>query len=282
MEKLDGSTLIVSTYKGELIVRTRGTADATQLDNGKEIDELMAKYPKAFEFEGSYEDEDGTSMYSRIFEWCSPVNRIVIRHDELHMKLIGAIWHSDYSLTSQKELDDLAESIEVERPRTYDFDSVDDLKDAVEAFKGVEGICLYSKKGQVIHKVKGADYLARHRLKDSMRTFEHVLDYFFKEDCPSYNDFYSSVETNIDWETAEEIRGDISKCVDGYKEVLKILEHMRTVVEPLREEQRRTAANIVKQKYGNTNRCAYAFRLLDGKKLENDMLKKLMFQVVKQ
>ena len=31
-EKIDGSTLIVSKYKGQLIVRTRGTLDATRLD----------------------------------------------------------------------------------------------------------------------------------------------------------------------------------------------------------------------------------------------------------
>lgn len=39
--KLDGSLLIVSKYKGELIIRTRGTVDARQLANGHEIDFLM-------------------------------------------------------------------------------------------------------------------------------------------------------------------------------------------------------------------------------------------------
>ena len=39
--KLDGSLLIVSRYKGEWILRTRGTIDARQLPNGHEIDLLI-------------------------------------------------------------------------------------------------------------------------------------------------------------------------------------------------------------------------------------------------
>ena len=42
--KLDGSLLIVSRYKGQWIIRTRGTVDARQLPNGHEIDLLIEKY----------------------------------------------------------------------------------------------------------------------------------------------------------------------------------------------------------------------------------------------
>ena len=39
MEKLDGSTLIVSKYKGQYIIRTRGTIDAGRMEkNGFEIE----------------------------------------------------------------------------------------------------------------------------------------------------------------------------------------------------------------------------------------------------
>ena len=38
LEKCDGSTLIVSKYKGELIIRTRGTADASFMENGHELE----------------------------------------------------------------------------------------------------------------------------------------------------------------------------------------------------------------------------------------------------
>jgi hypothetical protein len=38
VEKLDGSTLIVSKYNGQYILRTRGTVDASKLANGFELE----------------------------------------------------------------------------------------------------------------------------------------------------------------------------------------------------------------------------------------------------
>ena len=45
--KIDGSLLIVSSYEGEQIIRTRGTVSARLLDSGFEIEILKKKYPKA-------------------------------------------------------------------------------------------------------------------------------------------------------------------------------------------------------------------------------------------
>ena len=46
LEKLDGSTLLFSRYKGHTVIRTRGTVDARKQENGYEIDYLIQKYPK--------------------------------------------------------------------------------------------------------------------------------------------------------------------------------------------------------------------------------------------
>ena len=46
MEKVDGSTLIFSRYKGHTVIRTRGTVDARKQENGHEIDLLCEKYGK--------------------------------------------------------------------------------------------------------------------------------------------------------------------------------------------------------------------------------------------
>ena len=37
VEKIDGSLLVVSKWKGHYILRTRGTVDATQLENGMNL-----------------------------------------------------------------------------------------------------------------------------------------------------------------------------------------------------------------------------------------------------
>jgi hypothetical protein len=50
LEKLDGSTLIISRYKGITVMRTRGTVDAYQQANADELTFLREKYDKFFEF----------------------------------------------------------------------------------------------------------------------------------------------------------------------------------------------------------------------------------------
>lgn len=271
------STLIISKYKGEVIVRTRGTVDATILDNGHEIEVLKKKYPKAFDF-GSVE----TSNETFIYEWESPENRIVIKHDEVDMKLIAVIKHDDYSMASQAELDIVSVYLGVPRPRVFNFDTIKEMQEAVEAFKGIEGVCVYCNHGQDIRKLKSVEYLAKHRMKDELGNFDRVVDYYFVQGCPNYNDFYKSVEETIDWETAEEIRGDISRIIDGMKEVELIRQHMLQFVKPLVSVSRKDAAIEIINSYGNTNRASFAFKLLDAKELDIEDLKKLLYQVLKK
>jgi hypothetical protein len=90
MEKIDGSLLIVSKYKGKFILRTRGTVDASKLDNGYELEYFKQKYVKVFEFFSEFEYWN----FSLLFEWTTPNNRIVIRYgDEPEFSLVGGINH---------------------------------------------------------------------------------------------------------------------------------------------------------------------------------------------
>lgn len=276
IEKIDGSTLIVSKYKGELIVRTRGTVDARQMENGFEIDELIKKYPKAFD-----NKHFDTEQFSFLFEWVTPNNRIVIPYDEPDIYLIGIIDHIDYEMLTQNDCDRFAKEYGLKRPRTYSFNSIKDMINAVEDFKGVEGICVYCNHGQDIRKVKGADYLARHRLKDQLGTFERLVDFYFTQNCPEYSDFFKAVEETVDYETAIECQGDISRICDGMKEVNLIVNHMWKTVQSLKDVTRKRAAIEIQHDYGITNRCSMAFTLLDGKDLKTEQIKKLLYQVIK-
>ena len=72
----------------------------------------------------------------------------------------------------------------------------------------------------------------------------------------------------------------ISKVSQGMLEVQKILDHMRNFVEPLKKLTRKEAAKIIQGAYGTTNRCGYAFHMLDGRETTDDAIKKLLFQVI--
>lgn len=290
MEKLDGSTLIVSKYKGQFIVRTRGTVDAANMEkNGDEIAIFKSEIlPKLIHFFDEYNYCDSaadTWQFSVIFEWTSPKNQIVINYgDNPRFVLIGMINHTNYYLYDQADLDDIANRCELERPNTYTFTDVAALISEVELWEGKEGVCVYSKHGQEIHKCKSFQYLKLHRFK-SNATFENTVELFFEFDMPSYQEFEAKLIQKFDYECFEMVRGYISIICDGYKEVLKIIQGMNDFVEKQLKQlpNRREQAFKVFASYGKeSNRSAFVFKLLDGRQLlSKDDLKKLMYQVTK-
>jgi len=287
VEKLDGSLLIVSKYKGEYILRTRGTVDAeTALDNGSELEVFKAEYlPKLAPHCDFFATEE-TWPCSILFEWLSPVNKIVINYgDAPEFRLVGWIWHNgpkEGQLEAQSILDSLAAQTGFKRPETYKFDSVTDLLSQVDAWKGKEGVVVYTHNGQMLHKVKGAWYLALHHMKSELSNIEKVMDVWLEQGRPDYQTFYTYIVNTFDYELAEQCRGHISNICDGYKEVIKIVEAMGRFVEPLKTVGRKDAALKIIAAYGETNRGGFCFKILDGKPLVKDDYKKLLFQVLKK
>ena len=278
VEKLDGSTLIVSKYNGQYILRTRGTVDASTMANGFELELFKSTILSKLQ------DNNDTWNYSIIWEWLSPINKIVLSYgDEPMWKLIGFIDHTDYSLATQDVLDDMAKKYDLLRPEIYTFTDITDMLQIVDKWQDKEGVCLYSKNGQTIHKIKASKYLLLHHLKSELSSLEKIMDVWLEQGMPDYNTFYNYIFTTFDFELAEQIKGTISRIVDGKKEVNKIVDGMNGFVNnrlrllPTRKEQ----AQLVISSYGETNRAAFVFKLLDGKSLGKEEYKKLLFQVLK-
>ena len=166
VEKLDGSLLIVSKYKGQYILRTRGTVDAHTMDNGHELEVFKTNILPLLDQITSFIDTWSNSM---LFEWVSPINKIVINYgDTPDWSLVGIVNHSDYTLYHQSALNVIAHELGLKRPETYTFSDVNDLLANVEQWKGKEGVVIYSQNGQMLHKVKGAWYLALHHMKSEL------------------------------------------------------------------------------------------------------------------
>lgn len=263
IEKLDGSTLIVSEFSYEGIIRTRGTCDASKMENGHEIDILKKKYPRAFL---------PIRNTSFIYEWVSPQNKIILNYgDEPDIYLIGVINHKDYSLWTQPQLDELAKVLCVKRPRRYSFDSIADMLAIVKDWKGIEGLCIYSNNGQTIHKVKADDYLLKHRMKSTLNSFDHILDLYLLNE-PSYEELCASIE-KIDYELLVSNKLHIDFLFDIKALVDKFLLNVNNSLTDLRKMPRKEAALKIIRTY--ENRASFVFSLLDGKSLTTCNKKKL-------
>lgn len=285
MEKLDGSTLIFSRYKGNTVIRTRGTTNARLQENGYEIDFLIEKYNKFYQF---LESND-TTPASYVFEWLSPTNRIVINYgDEPDMVLTAVIFHSDYTLMKQEGLDTVASQLQLRRPKLYSYNSVEEMKQGVEALRDQEGLCVYYGDEQHIRKVKSAHYLYLHRAKSEISSIEKVIDVYIDlfmstsyPVAPSYPVFFQYLTDKFDFEIATMAQGHASRICDAMKEVNKIMAALFNCATECKGMPRKDAAAKILQAYGSTGRSSIIFKLLDNKVVGADDWKKILYQVLK-
>lgn len=286
VEKIDGSLLIVTMWNGKPMLRTRGTVDAHKLDNGHELAIFeQTILPKLVHALGDNWDQ------SILFEWVSPNQRIILNYgDSPEWFLVGAVGHKHYALAPQSSLNLIAEQHGFKRPPCYTFPSLQDLMAGVEAWKGKEGVVIYSDHDQMPHKVKGMWYLALHRMKEALASFDKVVDVWYEQGQPSYQKFEDFIAKQFDWELWQQVRGDASRICDAAKDVEHIIEGMQGYVnktllplgDPKDKIVRGKQARLVTASYGLTNRANFVFKLLEGKPLDDEAKKKLLYQVLKK
>lgn len=286
VEKEDGSCLILSFYKGEFIHRTRGTLDVAVLDNGHEINEIYSQYPILRDFEqiSSFNDrlfvDGGTAAFSLIFEWVTPTNRIIKEYKNNDVFLIGCVLHDDYSLLTQKELDDLAEKMGVKRPRYYHFNDLDEALASIAQFDGSEGVCMYFNGDQNIVKIKSSWYLNLHRMKDKT-SFKNIFNLYIESGLPSYPIFKDILISAFEYENFVLIE-DMVKNICAAKakldlQVGKIAQFVRSQTQDLNQKEK---ALFINRCYDGFNKSV-AFSIVNGKTIPPSSFKKILWQELK-
>lgn len=273
VEKKDGSCLIVSQYKGELIIRTRGTVDASTLPNGHEIPFLMKKYPNAFENQFLDSEE-----FTLLFEWETPSNFIVIQDvTEPTLSLTGMVRHEDYSYTSQSDLDDIAKILEVPRPKTYEYPNLISAVTDVEDWKGKEGIVIVDESGQIFKKVKAEEYLIKHAFKSNI-SIKNLRELYFQWMEPSLEEMQARIEIEYDFECFKMAKPVLDVLFPAIAQMKQEIEDAVKFTQGLKGMERKDAAQeiLTKQKVMS----AVCFKVLDGKEIGVDMKKKILERIL--
>lgn len=278
--KLDGSLLIVSKYKGQYILRTRGTLDASKLETGAELEIFKEKYlPILNESCNNVE----TWEISFLFEWltASDDHTIVLKYTNVpDWILVGAINHGDYSLYPQDVLNSFAMLSGFKRPESFKFNAINELIDSVTSWKDKEGIVLYTNNGQTLHKIKSDFYKKLHAFK-SNATLNHMVDLFFQFDMPSYQDFEKKLVETFDYECLTMVKNFIPTIYDAFAKVIEIENGIKEFVNPLRILPRKEAAHKILL-YSAANQTGFCFQLLDNKPLTKEMYKKLIWRILEK
>jgi hypothetical protein len=288
--KLDGSLLIVSQYKGQWIIRTRGTVDARQLPNGHEIDSLMSKYP--WVFFNSYwslvnalsdEGNSGTNPASMLFEWTTPTNTIVLReHDEPTLTLLGVIDNQTGGYWRQDDVDELAQlTFRIGRPKKYHYKSLSECIADVTAWKGKEGVVIYSPDHQTLKKIKASEYCELHKIATGIKNVKNVLDVFMESPkFIKYEDFYSHIEKLLDFEIAEKCKPFIQEITDAYAKFVKCVDNINQRMLFIRDYSNRKEQAMAIQEEFRDWKTAIAFILLDKREIDDKIVRKAMEKIL--
>ncbi len=271
-EKLDGSLIIISKYKDQIIVRTRGVVDAFQHDSGPELQKILNANNKIIDNKWIQ-----SGVYSLLFEHCSIINPIIVKYQEPKLVLLGVIPHFNQKPMISANVDFIANEIDVERPKKYTFNNIKEIIDNCKELKGMEGYVLQYNSSQNRVKLKGAHYLFLHRAKSSISSFDKVVDLFFEMGKPeSYEKFADAVEKGLDHELrmmADENIKDVSRC---YAEACRTLQEISDFVLTLDGLPRKDAAMQILARYQEEGLSSFAFNYLNKKPIQDKDVIKLI------
>jgi hypothetical protein len=279
VEKLDGSLIIWSSHNEELIHRTRGTQNAESLPNGHEIQFLIQKYPKLIEFVKRF------SQSSVLTEWQTNSNIIVVGgFPEPTLSLIGIIDNETGILMSQNDLDDIALKLDINRPKRYHYNSIEECINDVEMWIGKEGVVIYSEDGQKLRKVKSEWYRSLHALATGIRSISNVLDVFMESPkFVEYQKFYEYVEKSLDYEIAEKIKDEMKQITEAYGKFVHTLNLIQEGVNShIRSYDTRKEQAIAIQREYSGWMIPVAFHLLDNKPIDDKVIYKSMEKILKK
>lgn len=253
------SLLIVSKHNGELIVRTRNSVSCEAHSNFHELEFLKEKYPEVF---SNAFIECGE--FTLLFEWTTPSNIIVLReHDEPTLTLVGIVANANAGYIAQVLIDRIAEDLKVGRPEVFEFNSIGECVEAVADWKGCEGVVIYSPCGQVLKKIKAAEYLTLHRMASGMNSLRAVLDVYIAspDRYTSYEDFRKHIELMADYEIAQRNDSYIHQIVDAANESLSEMNSVKEFVKYLDVDKSKsdTARYICESFTGYKQAFAFAY-----------------------
>lgn len=184
-EKMDGSLVTVwydDSVTGEWLYRTRSMIMPENEINAwnrtwKDLIETSLGWDTM-----CYLDRE----WDFIFEVTGEENRVVVRYPEDRKATLLAIRKKDGSYLSDTVCDSVAKDNGWERPRRYEFDSLEHIQEAAANLPNLEEGYVMYYKGKPIGKIKNPAYVAAHHLRGEGLNPKRCLDLVIMGEIEEY------------------------------------------------------------------------------------------------
>lgn len=208
-EKLDGSLILLSQYKGKLIASTTSSSNnpytkiALKHFNHLPIKKELINYLKA-------------TNQTLAFELISPLNQIVVKYAIEDYVLIGAINNKSGARKTQQSLNVIAKRFNFSRPVVYNM-TLKEIFDTLFTKENIEGFVLENTHGKLL-KFKA----------DSWFELKEVMDVFF-----GYKLTQHKVETIVNAYLHDEI--DDLLALEAQNQMFRETGFIKTVLDEIKD-----------------------------------------------
>lgn len=282
--KIDGSLLIRFVRDGKVYFRTRGAFNVLTgvlKDAWLEDEQIFQeKYPALF-------DPNQHPEQSLLFEYGTPRNTIVIRHQEPSLVFIGAVsydrdqhWEDARPrLATVAELTNIASVMGLSLVTHFSLKKADELQSLLDQIKDdrkEEGFVLRFDNDQRMAKVKSEWYLKLHALKSNLDT-NSITDFWLLTGRLPFKKFQEVFEAQYDWETFQYSLPVISVVFDSVAASHNQIKHVAQFVEQNRTLPRKQFALLSQSRFNDLN-LTMCFLMLDNEDVPDKIWKKLVLQ----
>ena len=210
-EKLDGSLLHFLPVNGEQRAMTKGGITDVSEQAERELSRMVEDIDV---FKKVYE-RFYSMGYCIMFEYTSPINRIVIRHDKPSLTLIGV---REIHTGEYYPLDMFAEHLRVPKAQEFDPNDLHQVKE----WKDKEGVVLVWKSGYSL-KVKADDYVLKHKTKDQLNQEKNVLQFVLDDSV----DDLAGILDEDDFIAVKRFTEDVEKNITDFAGSMNLLRETR-------------------------------------------------------
>lgn len=233
-EKADGS--LIGVYKNLLTERweisTRGMAKAEGEHpmGGTFRERVLAAFGFADDNQFQLFAENYLCYaHTYVLEYIGPENRVVTPYEKTEMVLLAVTPTVGYAPNDPESIAQVVRifadaGLSVRAPRTYSFDSPDDLNALANSLTGLqEGFVVFDPKSGKRVKVKATDYLYAHRLRgeNAVPTRKNVLELVLEGETSEVLAYFPEFKQYIDPVEAE-VADFLSTLVAKYDSVKHI------------------------------------------------------------
>ena len=244
-DKKDGSAIIVTNYKGDIVINTNGEFDNIQI--------TLAK--KLFEKKYSYFYNNIPEGYTFVFELIHPDNKIVIdygKEEKLYLLAVRDL--KTFELKTYSELVEIKEKYKLDITEAFEYTELSDFLDKALSDEevGKEGWVFSIKNGSdtFMFKLKFKEYFKLSRLKNKP-SLKKVYALLLNNNL---DDVMAEVEDGIRATIDEDVK-IIYNYIDLYKKL--VVEEAKEVLDKLgyseatNENMRYIAAELKNHPFAN-------------------------------